>query len=96
MLGRYNPMFETIWRVNTAVQLLLALIVTEPSEQSVSPFQPEKTEPAGRCGGKLHNGALRKLSATACAAVNPANAACDCAHAGAGAGYGQVIGDQFK
>ena len=50
VLGRYNPTFETIWRVNTAVQLLLALIVTEPSVQSVSPFQPEKTEALAGAG----------------------------------------------
>ena len=32
--------------VNVAVQFLAALIVTTPSEQSASPLQPAKVEPA--------------------------------------------------
>jgi hypothetical protein len=31
--------------INVAVQVLLAFMVTEPSEQSASPLQPEKLEP---------------------------------------------------
>jgi hypothetical protein len=49
-LGRYKPIFETLPCVNTAAQLLLAFIVTEPSEQSVSPVQPENTEPVAGTG----------------------------------------------
>src|SRR5262245_18000474 len=45
VFGRYNPTFETIWRVNEATQDLLAFMVTEPSEQSASPPQPVNTEP---------------------------------------------------
>jgi hypothetical protein len=33
------------WGINVALHDLLLLIVTTPSEQSVSPLQPEKTEP---------------------------------------------------
>src|SRR6266852_2930330 len=34
-----------LWTLNTAVQLLLASMVTVPSLQSASPCQPEKKEP---------------------------------------------------
>ena len=50
VLGRYKPIFETLRCVNTAAQLLLAFIVTEPSEQSASPLQPEKTESVAGAG----------------------------------------------
>ncbi len=34
-----------VWRLNVAVQVLLAVMVTEASEQSASPLQPAKVEP---------------------------------------------------
>ncbi len=42
------PVFATVrvavFRLNFAVHVLLAFMVTEPSEQSVSPVQPENLE----------------------------------------------------
>ncbi len=34
-----------VWRLKVAVQVLLAVMVTEASEQSASPVQPAKTDP---------------------------------------------------
>jgi len=52
VLGRYNPTFETIWRVNKAVQVVLAFIVSVPLVQ-LDPLHPAKVEPAAGVAVKV-------------------------------------------